>query len=302
MVRLSKTIKLLTLAAMVLIGGSATAQIMKFGELPGAIHQSPYDSEILYGQDGEKHLVIYDSNLNAVKKVNNLEISLDYDMLNVFCLAKNLFTTSGKYEFVAKVITGDDSTLTYNLEYVGYDEQTGESIYDTVWFYVYDYSYGYGIYNEDGELLFDLGYFSERDDNEWLNPFVKFNKLFVSVDTYDYKKKSGKTPVKESYDESERYYTKVYNLTGNTNSSVTSIQQDVNSSKLYPNPARQSVTLEYNIQGQMQEMQIMDINGRVVANYLLDPSQKQVRINTSDYKKGVYIYRYGNASGKFVVK
>ena len=52
----------------------------------------------------------------------------------------------------------------------------------------------------------------------------------------------------------------------------------------------------------MQEMQIMDINGRVVANYLLDPSQKQVKINTSNYKKGVYIYRYGDNSGKFIIK
>ena len=287
---------------MVFVGGSATAQIMKFGELPGVIHQSPYDSEILYGHDGEKHLVIYDNNLNTIKKVNNLEISLDHDMLNVFCVAKNLFTTSGKYEFVANVITGQDSTLTYNLEYAGYDEQTGEPITDTVWFYFYDYSYGYGIYNEDGQLLFDLGYFSESDDNEWFNPFVKFNKLFVSVDTYDDKKKSGKTPVKEMYDENDHYYTKVYNLTGNNTSSVTSVQQDVNSSKLYPNPARNSVTLEYNIQGQMQEMQIVDMQGRVVASYLLDPSQKQVKINTSNYKKGVYVYRYGNNSGKFIIK
>ena len=86
------------------------------------------------------------------------------------------------------------------------------------------------------------------------------------------------------------------------NSSATSPVQQQNPSKLYPNPARQSVTLEYDIQGQMQEMQIVDINVRVVANYLLNPSQKQVKINTSNYKKGFYIYRYGNTSGKFVVE
>ena len=126
--------------------------------------------------------------------------------------------------------------------------------------------------------------------------------MFVTVDTEDYKKKSGKTPVKgwSDSDEQERYYTKVYNLSGN--SSVTSVQQNTNTSKLYPNPAKHSVTLEYNIQGQMQEMQIVDIQGKIVATYLLAPSQKQVKINTSNYKKGVYIYRYGNNSGKFIVE
>lgn len=140
---LKRTIKLLTLAAFIFVGNSATAQIMKFGELSGVIHQSPYDSEILYGHDGERHLVIYDNNLNTIKKVDNLEISLDREIVNVFCVAKNLFTTSGKYEFVAKVITGKDSTLSWYLADNGYDEQTGEWLYDTVWWYAYDYSYDY---------------------------------------------------------------------------------------------------------------------------------------------------------------
>ena len=139
-----------------------------------------------------------------------------------------------------------------------------------------------GIYNEDGECLYSFDDFSKNP-----NPFIVDNKLVIN-----------------SHDNNGDVYAKIFTLAHsihNQPNAISQIQQQ-NSSKLYPNPARNSVTLEYDIQGQMQEMQIVDINGRVIANYLLDPSQKQVKINTFNYKKGVYVYRYGNNSGKFVVK
>ncbi|MBO6117843.1 MAG: T9SS type A sorting domain-containing protein [Bacteroidales bacterium] len=141
-----------------------------------------------------------------------------------------------------------------------------------------------GIYNEDSELIYLI--YEEFCDSYR----GSLNKCYITNDKLVISMYTGK-----------EYITKIYTLANSINSGISQVQQQ-NQSKLYPNPARQSVTLEYDIQGQMQEMQIMDINGRVVANYLLDPSQKQVNINTSDYKKGVYIYRYGNTSGKFVVE
>ena len=147
-----------------------------------------------------------------------------------------------------------------------------------------DYFGDSGIYNEDGELLYSFN--SEIRGRYSVsmkyNPYITDNKLVV-----------------QCYD-----FCKIFTLhkSINNTSAISSVQQNTNTSKLYPNPAKNSVTLEYDIKGQMQELQIVDMQGRVVASYLLDPSQKQVKINTSNYKKGVYIYRYGNNSGKFVVE
>ena len=135
---------------------------------------------------------------------------------------------------------------------------------------------------------FDLDIENGSDDNMQDDPYILGNKLVIKCYKYD-------------RDDASKRYTKIYTLANSVTSGITQVQQQ-NQPKLYPNPAKQSVTVEYDIQGQMQKMQIMDMQGRVVADYLLDPSQQQIKINTSDYKKGVYVYRYGNHSGKFIVR
>ena len=219
---------------------------------------------------------IFDSTFTCVKTVQLVKYSVTgdgnvHDYLGICCMSKNLFTNSNKYEFV---VMGDFST------------SDGDN---------YITNNFYGIYNEDGDLVFDFGgkgcldgkFYDINRHWTWQLPFVVGNKLVVNYNDGP---------------NGNKYYSKIFNIYGNANSSINPVIAYNQNSKLYPNPARNSVTLEYDIQGRMQEMQIVDINGRVVASYLLDPSQKQVNINTSNYKKGVYIYRYGNNSGKFVVE
>ncbi|MBO6118560.1 MAG: T9SS type A sorting domain-containing protein [Bacteroidales bacterium] len=289
-----KTIKLLTLAVMVFVGVNANAQITEiktWENMPSNVKAAHYcpGSVYFFSRDA-KTLYIYDSNL--VEHAVAIELGQTptekqsgylSDGFSIYCLSRNLFTNSGKYEFILRG------------SYYIYDN-TKES-------YLYKQEF-HGIYNEDGKLVYDLGEFLTADDYDYnyiygRDPFICGNKLYCNYSQTKDSIYTGNDGMEHTVDY-KVLSTKVFQLAGT--SDIKTISQQQNTSKLYPNPAKQSVTLEYDIQGQMQEMQIVDMQGRVVANYLLDPSQKQVRINTSDYKKGVYIYRYGNASGKFVVK
>ena len=247
---------------MMFVGSSAMAQISNPTTITGGKIHKAIYCNGISYQEENGVIKIYDENFDCIKTVKLFNTSRT--SLRIHCLTKNTFTNSGKFEFI---VTGS-----YRDKDDWYDVNA--------------------IYNEDGQVIYnfskeiaDYRYQYNAEDN----PFITGDKLVVNVEY--------------SWDEEAEVYAyaaQIFNLTG-SNASSPSLEYK-NSTKLYPNPANNSVTLEYNIQGQMQEMQIVDINGCVVATYLLDPSQKQVNINTSNYKKGVYIYRYGNNSGKFIVE
>ncbi|MBO6118582.1 MAG: T9SS type A sorting domain-containing protein [Bacteroidales bacterium] len=248
---------------MMLISGNTGAQISEPQEFLGTTFiKSNYEQDVLVAKrDGV--LYFYNKDMKLIKSttIYSSFSSSNDDYIEVYCIAKNVFTKSNKYEFVAYIRSCG------NFRKVG-------------------------IYNEDGECLYSFGEGTAiNSDGE---PFISCGKLIlplVKASVYD-----------GDYFQSANDITYVFTLQGVFSSSLDNIVQGQTSAKLYPNPAKQSVTVEYNIQGQMQQMRITDINGRVVANYLLDPSQKQVQIDTSNYKKGVYVYSYGNTSGKFIVQ
>lgn len=134
------------------------------------------------------------------------------------------------------------------------------------------------LYNEDKQLLFNFG-----DLSQWL---VVNNKLF----TYKF----------EFVNNHYNYTTKIYNLPGQLNSSSELIVNKSNSFA-FPNPAENVININYNT-NKMEEMHIIDLNGNIIENYLLDPSLKTIQINVSNYSKGIYIYRLGDTTGKFIVK
>ncbi|MBQ7984133.1 MAG: T9SS type A sorting domain-containing protein [Bacteroidales bacterium] len=270
----NRTLKLLTLTALLIFCGNATAQnqldeenilTIKDAYLMPASYCNGVSYSIVRKQNSMDVLKIYNQKMECVKTVNIPVPSsaTERNISSIYCLTKGMFTNNNKYEFVA------------NAYYEYLTEEYSE-----------EYKRINGIYNEDGECLysFPTDCYISKD----YPPYITGNKCIVNLEKYS---KGG-----------DIYYTaKVFTLHSSAESSVSSVAYN-NNSKVYPNPARHSVTLEYDIQGQMQNMQITDMQGRVVENYLLDPSRKQIRINTSDYKKGTYIYRYGNNSGKFIVQ
>ncbi|MBP3254499.1 MAG: T9SS type A sorting domain-containing protein [Bacteroidales bacterium] len=271
----NRTLKLLTLTALLIFCGNAAAQnqldeedilTIKDEYLMPAPYCNGVSYSIVHKQNSMDVLKIYNQKMECVKTVNIPVPSsaTNVRIAHVYCMTNDMFTNNNKYEFVARII-------------YEYQTESGYTDHNTV----------EGIYNEDGECLYSFP--TDCEISKSYPPYITGNKCIVNLEKY-----SGKGGYID-------YIAKVFTLHSSAESSVSSVAYN-NNSKVYPNPARHSVTLEYDIQGQMQNMQITDMQGRVVENYLLDPSRKQIRINTSDYKKGTYIYRYGNTSGKFIVQ
>lgn len=181
---------------------------------------------------------IYNENCIWEKRVSNLPT-----FMYITFLSKNLFTLSGKYEFVLMNLNTNTN------------------------------KYEYRLYNEDGQLVFDFGSYSPVS--------FKGNKLIAYCSN------------------STGYQVKIYNVAGTIG--LNAVENVNNKFFAYPNPASSIITIKYSVSG-MQEMFIRDINGRVVENVLLDPAQVEIGLNVSGYSKGVYLYSYGNSTGKFIVQ
>jgi alpha-tubulin suppressor-like RCC1 family protein len=64
---------------------------------------------------------------------------------------------------------------------------------------------------------------------------------------------------------------------------------ETNGLSVYPNPAKESVTLNYNLATANAEIEIYDLSGRSVSKNELSSSNGELQINTSSYQAGIYI-------------
>mgnify|MGYP004645863873 FL=1 len=71
---------------------------------------------------------------------------------------------------------------------------------------------------------------------------------------------------------------------------------------LYPNPAKNFVTLEFEALEENTLLQILDINGRRVRTLDLKAGQETLRIDLGDLPKGVYTIMLGNITKKLIVE
>lgn len=94
------------------------------------------------------------------------------------------------------------------------------------------------------------------------------------------------------------YDYRIYSIGGILNKSKEVKQQ---ASNVYPNPAQYIVNIDYSIDT-MKEMVIYDTSGKAIEYILLDPFQTTYQIDISKYNTGNYIFKYGDTSGKFIVK
>ena len=79
---------------------------------------------------------------------------------------------------------------------------------------------------------------------------------------------------------------------------------DVDNTELraaFPNPATHSVTIPYSIKN-ADVLAIYNIKGELVEQVALQTGDRQVEINTDRMPAGIYIYRVGGATSKFVVR
>ena len=69
----------------------------------------------------------------------------------------------------------------------------------------------------------------------------------------------------------------------------------------YPNPAFMTVTLPYSTTT-AADLQVFSIDGKLVGTRRLMPGSGEVTFNVADMPAGIYIYRLGESSGKFIVR
>jgi Secretion system C-terminal sorting domain len=64
-------------------------------------------------------------------------------------------------------------------------------------------------------------------------------------------------------------------------------------SNIYPNPANDVAELDYQVVGNVNEARVMllDVLGSPVANFVLDRSDRKLRLNTRDLPTGYYFYQ-----------
>ena len=71
---------------------------------------------------------------------------------------------------------------------------------------------------------------------------------------------------------------------------------------LYPNPASNQVTLTYAGQAPLQELTIIDMNGKIVRNLSLENFQNSQTIDTSILSKGIYLLKIQSAENTSIQK
>ena len=90
------------------------------------------------------------------------------------------------------------------------------------------------------------------------------------------------------------------NLT--VNSSLNDVVANAVEVRLYPNPAKSFVTLEFEALQENASLQILDINGRRVRTLDLKAGVETLRIDLGDLPKGVYTIMLGNTTKKLIVE
>jgi hypothetical protein len=68
----------------------------------------------------------------------------------------------------------------------------------------------------------------------------------------------------------------------------------------YPNPATYNVTIPYSV-NTAQQLSIYNVEGKLVEQHLLQPTNDNIVIDVTKMPAGIYIYRVGGTSGKFNV-
>lgn len=96
-------------------------------------------------------------------------------------------------------------------------------------------------------------------------------------------------------------------LGGNTSSSdstgIEISKLNVASSKLYPNPAKDKITLVYkSLKQELVNFEMVDLNGKLlqVNSKLVVPGINQIDFNISEFSNGTYLIKWGNNTEKFI--
>ncbi len=71
----------------------------------------------------------------------------------------------------------------------------------------------------------------------------------------------------------------------------------------YPNPAKDNIFIKYNIdKSEITDLNIYNSNGVLIESVKIGGDFQQIKINVNRYRHGIYIYKYNNVTGKFIIE
>ncbi len=138
------------------------------------------------------------------------------------------------------------------------------------------------LFNENGNELKHFGNSYYSYIHQTLNKKLRF--LVVRYTNYPY-----------------NYVTDIYSLPGIPNNQAENISSD--NLFAYPNPTKDNIFIKYKIdKSEITDLNIFNSNGVLIESKKIGGDFQQIKINLNRYKPGVYIYRYNNINGKFIVE
>lgn len=141
------------------------------------------------------------------------------------------------------------------------------------------------MYDSNGNIIKNWGRNVVVDDDIMIDYNIQLqNKLIFNI----YNENTGEA------------FTEVYSIDGYESTSEKTIRSF---SHAYPNPARNTISLPYNLgKGEKAEMLIYDVNGKMIEKKTIDSTFDKILLNVESYKPGIYFYSVNGTSQKFVVK
>lgn len=164
------------------------------------------------------------------------------------------------------------------------------------------------LFNSDNLIEFIASY--QKDDYTNFISII-YNENGIALKTFDNSftmyvystKNSGyRMNVTKYTDYPDEFVTEVYSLPG-TLTAINEFDKSYLASNPFPNPAKEGVYLPYKLnESETTEMYIFDSNGEFIESYMIGGHFNKIRLNTSTYIPGIYIYKYKNESNKFIVQ
>lgn len=142
------------------------------------------------------------------------------------------------------------------------------------------------LYNEDGEILEDLG-------TSYSYGVSFFHKISDDDKRLVLTKIQSASP--------QTYTTHIYSVSKSTTTNV-SQNQNNKAQNPYPNPSDAIINLPYELEnGEKSVMQIYDLQGNLIEEKQITYLSDKVELNVASYSKGTYICKVKDVSNKFIV-
>lgn len=195
--------------------------------------------------------------------------NLDYSLSSSITIPIPSGYTSFRIENISKYLYNNDDKVEYFILFSG--SNTNKRINQ--------------ILNEDGNILIQMNILSALDY------FIADNKFMMKCAQYIHS---------DDYSETE-YIEEIYSLGGKVPTEVPLLKSH-SIEKPYPNPSKTIINIPYDIGSNTTVLNIYNSNGQIVETKKLDNYFNKIELNVSDYKSGVYIYKYNDIANSFIVR